>query len=70
MPLEPAPKGWGQDEVTRFLDSVRGNSFATYEQLKPQFQKVIAIDVAYRQLQESLFNTSDWFAAFFLMRAH
>lgn len=70
MALSNPPQGWGQDEITKFLDSVRGNSFATYEQLNPQFQKLIAIDGAYRTLQENLAHTREWFSGFFLLRAH
>ncbi len=70
IPPLPPPKGWGDDEITKFLDALRGNAYATYANLQPQFQRLVAIDSAYRKLVDSLYNMEDWFAAFFLHRAH
>jgi hypothetical protein len=70
MSLLPPPNGWGDDEITKFLDGLRGNAYATYANLQPQFQRFVAIDAAYRKLVDSLYNSKDWFAAFFLLRAH
>ena len=68
--MPPAPEGWGNDEVTSFFDALRTNSYATYERFQPWVQKIIAIDGAYRKLTDNLFNTRDWFSAFFFLRAH
>ena len=64
------PKGWGDDEITKFFDILSENSYATYANLRSWFQKLVAIDSAYRKLIDSLHNSQDWFAAFFLLRAH
>ena len=68
--LPAAPGGWGGDEVTAFIDNARLNSFATYTNLRPEYTKVAEIDVVFRKLVGYLLNTKDWFAAFFLLRAH
>ncbi len=68
--LPAAPGGWGGDDVTAFIDNARLNSFATYTNLRPEYTKVAEIDVVFRKLVGYLLNTKDWFAAFFLLRAH
>jgi hypothetical protein len=68
--LPEAPRGWGADEITRFIDNTRQNSFATYANLRAEYAKLAEVDVVFRKLVEHLTNTKDWFAAFFLLRAH
>src|SRR5258705_2470220 len=68
--LPVPPGGWGADEITAFIDNARLNSFATYANLRPEYGKVAEIDVLFRKLADYLLNTKDWFAAFFLLRAH
>jgi hypothetical protein len=68
--LPAPPGGWGEDEITTFIDKARRNSFATYANFRPEFGKVAEIDVLFRKLVDNLLNTKDWFAAFFLLRAH
>lgn len=70
MALPEPPKGWGEDEVTKFFDVLRNNQYATFANLQPPFRKLVAIDAAYRKLIDNLYNSKDWFAAFFLLRAH
>src|SRR3989442_15571833 len=66
----PPPEGWERDEVSRFLETCRGNVFATFIKTRPAYDKLVGIDQAYRQIQENLVNTQEWFSAFFLLRAH
>lgn len=68
--LPAPPGGWGGDEITAFIDNGRLNSFATYAKLRPEYAKVSEIDAVFRKLVGYLLNTRDWFAAFFLLRAH
>jgi hypothetical protein len=68
--LPNPPDGWGQDEITKFLDTVRGNEYATFANIRPSVRHYVGIDKAFRKAIESLYNTKDWFAAFFLLRAH
>src|SRR5262245_14980589 len=68
--LPAPPGGWGGDEITAFIDNARLNSFATYSNLRPEYGKVSEIDIVFRKLVGYLLNTKDWFAAFFLLRAH
>ena len=70
MPGQEPPSGWGGDEITKFLDRARINSYATFANLKPEYGKLSGIDATLRKLMDNLLNTKDWFAAFFLLRAH
>ena len=70
MTLPEAPKGWGTDKITGFIDNTRLNSFATYANLRVEYAKLAEVDGVFRKLVENLTNTKDWFAAFFLLRAH
>ena len=70
LALPNPPPNWGSDEVTRFFDTARGNQYATFANLHGEFQRLIAIDRAYRKLVDNLNHSKDWFAAFFVLRAH
>jgi len=68
--LPEPPKGWGTDEITGFIDNTRLNSFASYANLRSEYGKLAEVDGVFRKLVKNLINTKDWFAAFFLLRAH
>jgi hypothetical protein len=70
MPLPTPPPYWNTDEISKFIDSARGNEYATYANLKDEIHHQIDIDIAYRKAIESLNHTKEWFAGFFLLRAH
>jgi len=68
--LPESPAGWGTDGITGFIDNARLNCFATYANLRQEYAKLAEVDAVFRKLVENLINTRDWFAAFFLLRAH
>jgi len=71
MPLpEQTPPGWGADEITKFIDTTRGNAYASFANLKEEYSRLSEIDGALRKLGENLNHTKEWFAAFFVLRAH
>ena len=70
MNLPGPPGGCGADDITGFIDNTRLNCFATYANLRQEYAKLAEIDGVFRKLVENLINTRDWFAAFFLLRAH
>lgn len=70
MTLPEPPRGWAADAITEFIDNAHLNSFATFANLRPEYAKVSEVDGVFRRLIDSLINTADWFAAFFLLRAH
>jgi hypothetical protein len=68
--LPNPPNTWGTDNLTSFIDNTRLNCFATYANLRLEYSKLNEIDGIFRKLAENLLNTRDWFAAFFMLRAH
>lgn len=38
------PPGWGDDKLTKFLDSVRENQFGTFAKKIPESKAIIKID--------------------------
>lgn len=70
MKLPEPPNPWGDDELTNFIDRTRLNCYASYANLQWEYTKLREIDSIFRKLNDSLNNTRDWFAAFFMLRAH
>jgi hypothetical protein len=65
--LDP-PHGWGNDELGKFIDFARGNTFATFENLKEDYKKLSEIDTAFEIAVGNLNFTP--FAALFVFQAH
>jgi hypothetical protein len=57
--LPEPPRGWREDEITRFLDHARLNSFASYANLRPGYAKLSEVDAVFRRLLDNLFHTRD-----------
>ena len=38
--MNKPPTGWGLDELSRFLDLIRNNQFASYENCGPLFKRL------------------------------
>ena len=70
MDLPDPPAGWSTDNITGFIDNVRLNCFATYANFQQEYAKLAEIEALFRKLLENLINTRDYFAGFFLLRAH
>jgi len=66
---EPPPK-WGQDEISKFFDVARGNEYATFANFTGEIGRLIDIDLSYRKAIEGLNHSKEWFAGFFVLRAH
>ncbi len=70
MPLSAPPPNWDTDEISKFIEAARVNEFATYTNLKNEIHRLLDIDISYRKSIEGLNHTKEWFAGFFLLRAH
>ncbi|HUJ19313.1 MAG TPA: hypothetical protein VL197_15115 [Nitrospirota bacterium] len=70
MTLSEPPPGWGSDNLTKYLDDARHNAYASFHNLRDEYRRLSDIDTAFRKAIDSLLNTADWFAAFFLLRSH
>lgn len=72
MKLPDAPQGWAaeDEDLTAFIDYARRNAFATYSNLHLEYGKVSTVDRIFRDMNDNLTNTKDWFAALFLLQSH
>jgi len=70
MPFPDPPPDWGNDEISKFIDHARGNEFATFANLKDEAAYLIEIDLLFRVAVDALNHSKDWFAGFFVLRAH
>lgn len=70
MNLPTPPIEWSNDEITQFFDAARNNEYATFANLKEEVQLLIGIDALFREVIDALNHSKDWFAGFFVLRAH
>ena len=70
MPLPPPPPNWEANEISRFFDAARANEFATFANQTGEIARLSSIDLGYRKAIAGVDHSNDWFAGFFLLRAH
>ena len=64
------PPGWGNDELTKFIDAGKGNQWATFHQKRPAMAKIVSIDVQFVLASKDWLNPESEIAAFLLLRCH
>ncbi len=64
------PPNWGNDPVSDFIKGAYENTFATFVNMKSDYERIRRIDAKFRKALDYLHNTPDWFIAFFLLRSH
>ena len=65
------PPGWGDDELTKFLDSVRENQFGTFANKTPESKAIIEIDEFFGRVIIEGTNRGYMYPDFLLLaRAH
>lgn len=67
--LQPPP-GWGGDSLSEFIELTRRNTFATFVQARPVWERLTTIDSLFRRAIDAMNNSRAWFAGFFLLRSH
>ncbi len=67
---EEIPKGWGDDELSAFIDLTRHNILATFANLPDRYTLIRDVDRAFLRLLENLDKPSDQLAPLFLYRGH
>ncbi len=67
--MSALPPGWGDDEVTRFIDVARDNTLATFHNLRPEFAGLVRADSAYREIFARR-CADGWVGQVFAMRSH
>ena len=64
------PKDWGQDHFSEFADRARAHEYETIAALPEQYRLIVRVDSLFKQVQENLAFTKEWFAAMFFLRTH
>ncbi len=64
------PKGWGDDELSAYIDMVRNNQFASYQKLPNDYGRLTDIDACFVTISRQLLNPKDILAPLFLARSH
>src|SRR5947207_1023426 len=70
MALPDPPGNWGQDEISKFFDLARVNEYASFSNFREEVRRQFDIDQSYRKVISGLNHAKDWFAGFFVLRAH
>jgi len=66
---EPPP-GWGDDNLTDFIDHALENTYATVGQGRQIFSRLKDIDAAFRDAVKCFDNCPELYVSFFLLRSH
>lgn len=64
------PQNWSDDSLSQFIQDTIDNTYATFHNLKPPYNKLKDIHTVFRKIVDNIGNTPDWFATFFLVRSH
>lgn len=68
--LPEPPLGWGNDELSEFINTANANTYATFNNLRPEYLKLSEIDAALGKMIDHLNNTPELLPAFFVVQAH
>jgi hypothetical protein len=66
----PAPPGWGQDELTKFLQETHQQQYATFHNKSEATGRLIAIDELFVRVSRGWLNPQSEIAAMLLLRCH
>jgi hypothetical protein len=64
------PAEWGDDDLSKFLDTAWRNVFASFALLPAQYKKAREVDDALLLLCTNLSDAGDWFAPLFALKSH
>ena len=69
MAPEKPPVGWGNDEVTQFLEHARNNSFASFANLKGEYQTLTEVSACFHELGRNLDHHEEVFVGWFVCQS-
>jgi len=70
IPLGPAPTGWADEPLCRYMDDWRRNQLATFQTCQAAFRRLQTIDSLFLTIADNLDNTPQTAPALFFYRAH
>lgn len=68
--FQKVPPGWGDDPLSKFIQGTTDNTYATFHNLKEWCNRLRDIHASFTIATQNMDRTQDWFASFFLFRAH
>ena len=68
-PIEP-PRGWGDDDLTSFLETAHRNRFATFANKSKHVQKLILADLCFLRIHVGWKDPGSIIAPLLSIRAH
>lgn len=66
----PAPPGWGQDELSKFLQKTHQQQYATFYNKREATAKLIAIDELFVRISKGWLNPKSEISAMLFLRCH
>src|SRR5258705_11809653 len=71
LPLPPEPPGWGDDELTKFLEHARQNQRATFANKRDAMAKLVNVDAQFAKVTKVGFlNPESEVVAMLFLRCH
>ncbi|MGA2625170.1 MAG: hypothetical protein ABSF91_15040 [Bacteroidota bacterium] len=64
------PHNWGLDHFSEFIEISRRHLFESVSNLKPEYERLVAIDAVFKTVQENLSYSGQWLPALFFLRSH
>jgi hypothetical protein len=64
------PPGWGNDELTSFLQAIHENQYATFHQKKQAVSRLVAIDELFVRASKNWLNPPNAVEAMLFLRCH
>jgi hypothetical protein len=68
LPPPPSPPGWGDDELTKYLDHARQNQHATFANKRDAMAKLVNIDAQFAKVTKGWLNPTSEVAAMLFLR--
>ncbi|MEN7433728.1 hypothetical protein VA599_23570 [Chromobacterium sp. TRC.1.1.SA] len=70
MATKEPPKGWGTDELTKFLDIIHWNNWAVFSNKHAEFQLLQQVDQAFYTISSNLNHPQTLLEPMLLLRSH
>lgn len=70
MTDNPRPPGWGDDDLSKFLDMARSNQHALFANKRGWYRRLAAIDANFYRVAQNIINPKNPVAAALFYRAH
>ncbi len=66
----PVPAGWGDDELSKFLQHVHGNQFGTFVRKRAWYSRLAFIDGCFHRVATNITNPKNLVATALFYRSH